>query len=219
MTETYQAEGNEFAPKRKPPQLHKYSLSKPARGQTHMIIFVAGVFGAGKTTLCALLAEELGYATTSASVLIRQRRGRVTWNNSKETYDIHANQKLLVESVNELRNYNKNFILDGHFALLDSEGYATKVSHDVFYDLNLDAILLIEDDPANIALRLNVRDAARWSSTTVEALMTAERENALAFHRASSIPLKVYHNTLHAEILTYLTGLKSQKYDPRIKED
>ena len=172
-----------------------------------MTIFVAGVYGAGKTTLCTRLAQELGYFSTSASTLIRESRGKATWNQSKETRQIQSNQQLLIGAITKLRKKSKNILLDGHFALLNSDGLAEKIDHGVFYDLCIDAIMLIEDEPADIAHRLNTRDGAQWDRSAVEALMIAERENAVAFHRASSVPLKIFQGRTYYEIVSYLSEI------------
>jgi adenylate kinase len=172
-----------------------------------MTIFVAGVYGAGKTTLCARLAQELAYFSTSASTLIRESRGEATWNRFKETRRIQSNQQLLISAVTNLRKKNNNILLDGHFALLNSDGHVEKIDHCVFYDLCIDAIILIEDEPADIAHRLTTRDGSQWDRSTVEALMRAERENAFAFHRASNVPLKIFRGSTYFEILAYLSEI------------
>jgi adenylate kinase len=176
-----------------------------------MIIFVAGVYGAGKTTVCELLARELDYTTASASALIRQRRGQMTWNKTKKTHEIDQNQRHLIESLNEFKAVNRSVILDGHFALLDGEGKVAKIEKSVFFDLNIDAIVLIEGDAKDIASRLSSRDTIQWNYFTIESLMVAERENALEFHEASGVPLKIFDSSAQQDILDYLTAFENEK--------
>ena len=183
-----------------------------------MIILVAGVYGVGKTTLCGMLARELGCTAASASTLIRQRRGKTTWSKNKNTDEIAKNQQYLIESLDELRAHNQSIILDGHFALLDSNGIVTKIQRSVFDALNIDAIVLIECDVDEIALRLSARDSRSWTYSTIAALMAAERENAIDFHKVSGVPLKIFDFNAPQEVLDYITAFKDVSNDPRIKE-
>lgn len=176
-----------------------------------MIIFVAGVYGVGKTTICELLARELDYTTASASSLIRQRRGQTTWNKTKKTYEIVQNQQHLIESLNELKALNRSVILDGHFALLDGEGKVVKIEKTVFFNLNIDAIILIEGNAKDIASRLSSRDTSQWNYSTIVTLMAAERENALEFHERSGVPIKIFDSSAKQEIQDYLAALENGK--------
>nr|WP_280640144.1 ATP-binding protein [Pseudomonas viridiflava] len=183
-----------------------------------MIIFVAGVYGVGKTTVCEMLARELDCKAASASALIRQRQGGLTWNKHKHTHGIVQNQQYLIEALNEVRAHNQNLVLDGHFALLNGEGSVTKIEKNVFYHLHLDAIILIEGDIKEIAFRLSARDSIPWNYSTISTLMAAERENALEFHEASGIPLKIFDSSETQDILHYLTAFRAASNDPGIKE-
>lgn len=170
-----------------------------------MIIFVAGVYGAGKTTICSRLAEDLGYLHVSASELIRVRRGNTTWNSSKKTQDIERNQDILAEAVADLKNNHSDIILDGHFVLLDSEAKVTSLPMSVFNNLNIGKIVLVESDIQEIELRLNARDKTEWDLSLIKALATAERNSAFAYHHATGIPLKTFNNKDYQNIVSYLT--------------
>lgn len=177
-----------------------------------MIIFVAGVYGSGKTTVCSRLAEDLGYLHVSASELIRARRGNATWNSSKKTRDIERNQSILIEAVADLRKNHSDIILDGHFALLDSEAKITSLPKSVFSNLNIDLIILIESSIQEIEFRLKARDKTEWGIPLIKALVTTERNNAFAYHHATGIPLKAFHNKDYQEIVSYLTKNKTEHH-------
>ncbi|MEC4876867.1 ATP-binding protein [Pseudomonas sp. NC26] len=170
-----------------------------------MIIFVAGVYGSGKTTICSRLAADLGYLSVSASELIRARRGGATWNSSKKTKDIERNQSILIEAVAELKTQYRDIILDGHFALIDSESKITILPKNVFSKLKIDKIILIESDIHEIKLRLKTRDKTEWNQPLLKELMGAERNNALAYHEETGIPLKIFNNKNYQAIVSYLT--------------
>lgn len=170
-----------------------------------MIIFVAGVYGSGKTTICSRLAADLGYLSVSASELIRARRGSATWNSSKKTKDIERNQSILIEAVAELKTCYSNIILDGHFALIDPEAKITILPKNVFSKLNIDKIILIESDTHEVKLRLRTRDKMEWDEPLLKELMDAERNNALAYHEETGIPLQIFNNKNYQAIVSYLT--------------
>ncbi|SEC39829.1 adenylate kinase [Pseudomonas frederiksbergensis] len=174
-----------------------------------MMIFVAGVYGVGKTTICNFLASSLGYVAVSASALIKQRRGETTWDDVKRTSDISTNQDHLIQAVHDLQNTNQKNILDGHFALLDNAGKILTVDINVFLALNIDAVLLIEDQPAEILARLNLRDSASWELYVLENLVIAEREGALRFHRESGIPIAIFQRDELQEIVKFISDLES----------
>ncbi|MEC4170201.1 ATP-binding protein [Pseudomonas sp. MS-1(2024)] len=176
-----------------------------------MMIFVAGVYGVGKTTICELLSRELDYTVASASALIRQRRGQTTWNKNKKTHEIAQNQQHLIEALSELKALNRSVILDGHFALLDGDGKVVKIEKNVFFDLNIDVIVLIEGDAKEIVSRLSSRDTTQWSYSTIATLMAAERKGALEFHEESGVPLKIFDSSAQRDILNYLADLKNDK--------
>jgi adenylate kinase len=174
-----------------------------------MMIFVAGVYGVGKTTICNFLASSLDYVAASASALIKQRRGDATWDRAKRARDIPTNQHHLIQAVHILQSTNKKNILDGHFALLDSAENILMVDMGVFFALNIDVVLLIEDQPAKILERLNLRDSANWALSALENLAIAERENALRFHRASGIPIATFQSDELQEIVKYISDLEN----------
>lgn len=174
-----------------------------------MMIFVAGVYGVGKTTICNFLASSLDYTTASASALIKQERGEITWDDEKRTRDISKNQHHLIQAVHNLQNTNEKNIVDGHFALLDKAGLILKVEIDIFLAMNIDAVLLIEDTPAEILTRLNLRDSANWKLPVLESLIEAEREGAFLFHRESGVPIATFQKDELQEILKFISNLEN----------
>ncbi|ROO02373.1 hypothetical protein BK673_27090 [Pseudomonas fluorescens] len=174
-----------------------------------MMIFIVGVYGVGKTTICKVLASSFDYIAVSASELIRRSRGEVTWDGVKRTRDISTNQHHLIQAVNSLQGTNKNIILDGHFALLDGAGNIIEVDIDVFFALNIDVVLLIEDQPAEILARLNLRDSAGWELSALEKLLIAEREGAFKFHRESGVPIKVFQSDDLQSIMKFISSLEN----------
>lgn len=82
------------------------------------MIFISGIHGVGKTFFCNLVKKEAGIETYSASALITQKK-HAGFSKDKLISDIGSNQHYLLQAVDELKSSGHNFILDGHFCLLD----------------------------------------------------------------------------------------------------
>ena len=78
-------------------------------------------------------------------------------------------------AVDELREKGKEFIVDGHFCLLNGEGEITRISLDTFMSLNPDAIILLTENPQVIAERRKARDGIDHSVEEIEAFQQQER--------------------------------------------
>jgi len=156
-----------------------------------MVIFLAGVHGVGKTSLCSRLSDDLGIVSISASQLIKQHMQGQTWQIDKKTSTVFDNQQRLITATREFGLKNKQFLLDGHFALLDQNGEIVEIELEVFSRLNLSAVICVVDNPQAIAERLESRDQVKWSVDLVTNLQSAERAGALYFCSKTNTPLLV----------------------------
>ena len=80
-----------------------------------MTIFLAGAHGVGKTFLGRPVAKRLGLLHATASELIRQERGRATWNTDRRVTEVDENQEALIAAVQRLSAEGTAVLLDGHF--------------------------------------------------------------------------------------------------------
>ena len=90
------------------------------------MIFVSGIHGVGKTYFCNMVKDELGIKNYSASQLIAGRRGK-GFLVDKFVSDIDDNQAILLDAINELRQADEEFILDGHFCLSNEDGVIARI--------------------------------------------------------------------------------------------
>lgn len=84
------------------------------------IIFIGGIHGVGKTSLCEELSNQIGTHYFSASKLIKRLKKDHCDNENKAVKDIDGNQELLLTAINQYINKNIIVLLDGHFCLLSS---------------------------------------------------------------------------------------------------
>ena len=82
------------------------------------IIFVAGIYGVGKSTLCERLGLSIGVPCYSAGDLISALNGE-TYGRNKTVVNKEKNQDILVAAVNDRLQKDTAFILAGHFCIFD----------------------------------------------------------------------------------------------------
>ena len=105
-------------------------------------IFVAGTYGVGKSTLCNKLSTALKIPDFSAGDLISAVNGE-TYGANKVVRDKDANQNILASQVKQLLKSTPSIILAGHFCIFDINGNVDTLPSRVFYDLEIETILLL----------------------------------------------------------------------------
>lgn len=156
------------------------------------MIFVSGIHGVGKTFFCDIIREKLCIRSYSASQLITARRSK-GFSADKFVSDIDDNQFLLLEAVEELRKSEGEFILDGHFCLLNEMGKITRISSDTYMSLKPDALILLTEQPEIIADRRYRRDGVYQDVSEISAFQEAEESYAKEIAEQLSIPLVISH--------------------------
>jgi len=144
-------------------------------------VFVAGIHGAGKSTICRELARRLGVFHATAGDLIRMNanaRTEVTVG-VKAVPNVDANQLLLLRGLATYRARNKGpLLLDGHFVLLKPDRAIAEIPVTVYEAIAPVAILLVEADPAAIHSRLMERDKTAPPVAIITDLAMQERAHA-----------------------------------------
>ncbi|MCS3841101.1 adenylate kinase [Pseudomonas sp. JAI111] len=156
-----------------------------------MIFFLAGVHGVGKTSLSSRLSDKLKIPTISAGALIQKNIKHSAWPSDKKTKEIPHNQLRLISAVQSYQLQVKDFILDGHFSLLNESGEIISIEVDVFDALKLSGIIFIEDEPREIAARLEARDKVSWDVDLITALQQSEKKVALQLRDTFNLPLLI----------------------------
>lgn len=156
-------------------------LEKEFELQSHegRVLFVSGVHGVGKTTMCENYANAHGIVHKSASQLIREAKESALAGTSKAVKDIAGNQELLIQAVRQYRSSGQTLLLDGHFALLDVEHKPQALATKIFAELGIDGVVLIQDTPQAIASRIASRDMHPISAQGVAELQAVESSRAM----------------------------------------
>lgn len=154
------------------------------------MIFLSGIHGVGKTFFCDMAKEKLGIKSYAASQLIAEE-GRRGFSMDKFESGIDKNQLLLIKAVEELRGNEKEFILDGHFCLLNGCGDIMRIPYNTFELLKPDAIILLTEKPDIIAERRFQRDGILQNICEIQKFQEAEKQYAQEVSQNFRIPLQV----------------------------
>ena len=172
------------------------------------MIFISGVHGVGKTYFCNKVKQRLGIDSFSASALITSKK-KEGFPANKLIPDIDINQQYLLAAIEDLRSAGKEFILDGHFCLLNGEGKITRIGFDTFVSLNPDAIILLTESPEIIASRRKERDGIEPAVSTIDAFQDAERSYAKEVSSRLAVPF--FHSTGHQDLNSTIEFIKSRR--------
>lgn len=147
------------------------------------LVFVGGVHGAGKSSICRALETLLPASHVTAGGLIRENAGDTTVTvgaGNKAVPNIDANQLLLLRGLElyRARADDKPILLDGHFSLLNANGKVVAIPLAVYESLAPLAVVFVEADVATVRKRRVERDGDAPPLDTISLLSARERENA-----------------------------------------
>jgi len=169
-------------------------------------IFIAGVYGTGKSTICSALAERLHIPAFSASDLISAINGE-RYGADKAVVDKDNNQVLLAERVQELNSKNREILLAGHFCIFNAHNGVEILPESVYSALNITKIVLLEADVQDIISNLRRRDEKDYSEKSVTALIEKEREQSERISKQLKCSLYIYKMTFTDRDLNYVASL------------
>ncbi len=150
-------------------------------------IFIAGIHGVGKSTLCAKFARGANIYTSSASEIIKQHESLVSDDN-KMVMNIDANQSALLRGLEKLRIQHQLILLDGHFMLINSHGELVRIQDTIFRDMGLSAIVILTNNIDLIIERLYDRDGKTYDKVLLEEMQKLEVVAAVENAKKLGIP-------------------------------
>lgn len=156
------------------------------------MIFLGGVHGVGKTSMCDGISEKFSLKVISASAIIRAELEHPSPDSRTAVSNIGGNQGLLVRGVQRLvTDAPGNYLLDGHFALRTLAGEIEEIDAGVFLSMGVNGLVCLVDDPAAIARRLASRDGEDHDVDAIAQLQAAELSSAESVSRTLELGLTV----------------------------
>ena len=155
------------------------------------VVFIAGAYGVGKSTLCSKLSATLGIPSFSAGDLISDVNGEI-YGQNKVVKDKTENQNILIAAVKNRLNTHPTFLLAGHFCIFNKNDEVEVLPEFVYKELPISKILLLESDGDTIIRNIKSRDNKSYSITSIENLIETERNQAVKFSHQLDIPLCIH---------------------------
>lgn len=141
------------------------------------IIFIGGIHGVGKGTVCEKIRQNLTIEHLSASAVLKWSEVSPDTSN-KLVRDIDDTQNRLIIGLRNSIDPNKKYILDGHFCLFDSNGKVNPVPLDTFLNISPILTAIVKCDPEIVAKRLEARDGKKYNVSTIREMQDKEIRHA-----------------------------------------
>lgn len=155
------------------------------------IIFLAGVYGVGKSTLSLKLSKKLHIPEYSASDLISKYNDEM-YGKNKFVTDAKNNQVILTEETSKLLERNQSLLLSGHFCIFNKDFSVNILPQTFFEKANISKIILLQADESVIKNNLEKRDCIKYSKENLICLQDAEIKQAKEVSLNKNIPLTIY---------------------------
>lgn len=154
-------------------------------------VFFAGIYGVGKSTVISKISSETGIKAYSAGDLISEKNGE-RYGANKAVSNKDYNQRILIQRVAELLEYNKKISLAGHFCIINKLGEIEELPSYVFEEISLEKIILLEAPAETIIAHLSIRDDKCYPQELIQSMLNTEREAAQKTSDRLGIPLIKY---------------------------
>lgn len=155
------------------------------------VIFVAGIYGVGKSTLCEKLSKELSIPFYSAGDLISKINGE-SYRTNKVVKDKSQNQDILADAIHQISLKHPFILLAGHFCIFDKNTEVDVLPEDVFSQLNLQKIVLLETSEKIIIRHLSKRDNKTYSIKQIATIKKTEYAQAAKIASELKKPLIIH---------------------------
>lgn len=157
------------------------------------IIFVGGIHGVGKSTICNRICAELNIEYLSASELIKWRDLNEDVSNKKVS-DLSLTQNRLIEELKNRLIKNKTYILDGHYCLLDRNNEVEKISFETFEQIKPKLFVIVVKDVNEIKKQLEERDSKPYDYHLLEKFQDNELSYVKHLANILNTPYYIYNN-------------------------
>ena len=155
------------------------------------VIFIAGVYGVGKSTLCEKISEIINLPFYSASELISEQVGE-TYGVNKKVFNKDVTQNILLKCIDSKMSEDSAMILAGHFCILSECNEPEKLPFYVYEKMNISLIVLLEATTDEIVRNLKKRDKKTYSREVIDELLITERNYAMKVSEVLKVPMIKY---------------------------
>ena len=152
------------------------------------LLFFGGIHGSGKSYTIQKSISGTNYIHLTASKVLKWKDLSENPEN-KSVKNISGNQDILVENLNKIIKEGNNYILDGHFTLLDTNYNITNVPEKTFEAISPKAFFVKTSEPEKIFDRLQERDNKKWNLKLIQNMQSQELDYANYLSKKLNIKL------------------------------
>lgn len=156
------------------------------------IFFIGGIHGVGKGTICKKISDTININSITASSLLKWEEVPESVGHNKKVNDIPDTQNRLLYGINQLNQ--GNYLVDGHFCLLNSNEKIVGVSFEIFNSMNPINLALLVQEPRLIAERLYLRDGLKYDTNLISEMQETEITHAKTISDKLKIQLFIIEN-------------------------
>uniref|UniRef100_UPI00404927AB AAA family ATPase n=2 Tax=Flavobacterium sp. TaxID=239 RepID=UPI00404927AB len=170
------------------------------------IIFVGGIHGVGKSKICQEICTELNLEYLSASNVLKWQEIN-DQSNCKVVKNINNNQKRLLDGLKNILTNEKDYVLEGHYCLLNSENKIENISSNTFQKIKPKALFIILGELKEIKRRLIERDDKDYEIEFLDRFQNKELARAKNLSETLNIPLYICKNVNYLSILNLMSEI------------
>lgn len=154
------------------------------------VIFIAGIYCVGKSTICKKIKEKYSIKDYNASDLI-SFVNKESYGATKVVKDKNMNQKILISEVEKLLKNEDRILLSGHFCIKNKNEDVDILPMDTYRHLNIEIIFVLTRPILKIQEELKRRDSKEYSLEFLKNMQNTEIECAKKVAELIDRPIKI----------------------------
>lgn len=167
---------------------------------TKNIAFIGGIHGVGKSTICQQICDKLHLVHLSASELIKWSYINEDAKN-KKVENIQDTQDRLIIGLKNTVKTEKQYLLDGHYCLLNTNGKIENVPVSTFQMISPFSLNIILDDVSEIKKRIEARDNKHYDYELLSQMQDSKLQYAKYLSEELGVTLNIGLRKNFAELL------------------
>ncbi len=171
------------------------------------LIFVGGIHGVGKSKICQEICSELNLEYLSASNVLKWKEINEQ-SNSKIVKNVNNNQNRLLDGLKNILNNEKDYVLEGHYCLLNKENKIENISSKIFQKIKPKSLFIILGELKEIKRRLKERDGRDYEIDFLDRFQKKELDHAKILSKTLNIPLYICKNDNYLSIFNFMSEIK-----------
>ena len=116
------------------------------------IIFIGGIHGSGKGTVCNKIISEFNITHLTASEVLKWTE--IKKQNEKVVENIIETQEKLIYNLNKIIKKDTYYLLDGHYCLINKNKEPEKIPLEFFKKIAPKKLILVVAPTTEIKIRL-----------------------------------------------------------------